>query len=195
MGVSLWTMEAHAFELFTPEQYLEDEMSREVRHEYIGGTVHAMGGATRRHNRLAFALARHLESRKGSGPCQVYLESVKVRVRTVLGEHFYYPDVMVGCDPEDAHELYLEHPSIIVEVLSPSSREIDRGQKLLAYQTIPSLRHYLIVSQDERKIEWLRRDGNAWEVVVLTEAEDRLEFPELGVSASLEEIYQDVVLG
>lgn len=195
MGVSSVTMEAPASELFTPEQYLEDEMSREVRHEYIGGTVHAMGGATRRHNVVAGNLFSLFRGALRGGPCQVYLESVKVRVRTVLGEHFYYPDVMVGRDPEDAHELYLEHPSIIVEVLSPSSREIDRGQKLLAYQTIPSLRHYLIVSQDERKIEWLRRDGNAWEVVVLTEAEDRLEFPELGVSASLEKIYQDVVLG
>lgn len=170
-------------------------MSREVRHEYIGGTVHAMGGTTRRHNVVAGNLFSLLRGALRGGPCQVYLESVKVRVRTVLGEHFYYPDVMVGCDPEDDHELYLEHPSIIVEVLSPSSREIDRGQKLLAYQTIPSLRHYLIVSQDERKIEWLRRHGNAWEVVVLTEAEDRLEFPELGVSVSLGEIYQDVMLG
>jgi len=154
-----------------------------------------MCGATRRHNRLAFAIARHLEARKGLGPCQVYLESVKVRVRTILGEHFYSPDVMAGCDPEDSDELDLESPSIIVEVLPPSSRGFDRGQKLLDYQTIPSLRHYLIVSQDEQKIEWLRRDGNGWEVLVLTEAEDRIDFLEIGVTTSVGDIDQDVVLG
>jgi Uma2 family endonuclease len=117
---------------------------------------------------------------------------VKLHIKTSLSEFFYYPDVMVGCDPADSNDYFLEKPSILFEVLSPSTESIDRREKLLAYQTIPSLGHYVIVAQEERRVEWLQREGNSWKVAVLTRPEDRLEFPAEGAALSLAEIYEGI---
>ncbi|MBU6179252.1 MAG: Uma2 family endonuclease, partial [Verrucomicrobia bacterium] len=76
--------------------------------------------------------------------------------------------------------------------LPPSTESIDRPEKLLAYQTIPSLGHYVIVAQEERRVEWLQREGNSWKVSVLTRPEDRLEFPAEGAALSLGEIYEGI---
>ena len=120
---------------------------------------------------------------------------MKLHIKTSLAEYFYYPDVMVGCDPADNHEYYLKSPSILFEVLSPSTESIDRREKLLAYQTIPSLEHYVIVAQEERRVEWLQREGNSWKVLVLTQPEERLEFPGQKASLTLAEIYEGIELG
>jgi len=187
-------MEAVKYGNCTPEAYLEAEKLSEIRHEYLAGTVHAMSGASRRHNRITGAIYRLLADRLAGrgGPCEVYMEGVKVRIRTAINEFFYYPDVMLGCDPEDRHEFYLEKPSLIFEVLSPSTDQIDRREKLLAYQTIPSLDHYLIVSQDERRVEWIRREGKAWTAELLEAAGDRLVFEQHGIELTLAEIYEGI---
>lgn len=183
---------AERLQLSTVEEYLRDEVARETKHEYLGGTVHAMAGASRRHNEIASSVFSHLRFRLKGGPCKAYIESVKLHIKTSLAEYFYYPDVMVGCDPADNHEYFLENPSILFEVLSPSTESIDRREKLLAYQTIPSLEHYVIVAQEEPRVEWLRREGNSWKVAVLTDPSDRIEFPGQGAALSLAEIYDGV---
>jgi len=188
-------MEARSYQTCTPEAYLEAEKVAEVRHEYLAGTVHAMAGASRRHNRIALSIATTLRRQVRGGPCEVYLEGVKVRIRTAISEFFYYPDAMVGCAPEDRHEFYLENPSLLFEVLSPSTDQIDRREKLLAYQTISSLDHYLIVSQDERQVERIRRDGATWTATVLEEPHDRLSFPKQGMELTLAEIYEGIQFG
>ncbi|HRQ91199.1 MAG TPA: Uma2 family endonuclease [Bacteroidia bacterium] len=185
-------MEAEKYQLHTIEEYFEAEEQSEVRHEYLAGTVHAMAGGTRRHNEIAGQLYRLLHSKLGKGPCRTYMSDVKVRVQTMAGDFFYYPDVMVGCDPSDRHAHYLERPSILCEVTSPSTEATDRREKLLAYQTLPSLEHYVIVSQDEPSIDWFRRTANGWERVRLADADDRLEFPSVGASMSVSEIYDGI---
>lgn len=185
-------MGAEKLHYYSVEDYLDSEMVSEIRHEYLGGVVHAMSGASRRHNEVALGIHALLKSRLKGGGCSVYAEAVKLHIKTSLAEYFYYPDVMVGCDPADNHEYFLEHPAILFEVLSPSTEQIDRREKLLAYQTIASLEHYVIVSQDERRVEWVRRAENSWEVSMLTEPEDRLEFPGQGASLSLAEIYEGI---
>lgn len=179
-------------QFFSVEEYLRDEALREVRHEYLVGTVHAMAGASRQYNRIVRRIESHLNEQFGKGPCEAWNSDVKLHIKTSLAEYFYYPDVMVGCDPADNHEYYLESPSILFEVLSPSTEAIDRREKLLAYQTIPSLEHYVIVAQEERRIEWLQREGNSWKVSVLTRPEERLEFPGQAASLSLAEIYEGI---
>jgi Uma2 family endonuclease len=183
---------AEQLQLFTVEDYLRDEVGRETRHEYLGGTVHAMAGANRRHNEIISSIFAVLRPQLKSGTCKAYIEAVKLHIKTSLAEYFYYPDVMVGCDPADNHEYYLESPSILFEVLSPSTESIDRREKLLAYQTIPSLEHYVIVAQEERRVEWLQREGNSWKVLVLTQPEERLEFPGQKASLTLAEIYEGI---
>lgn len=183
---------AEQLQIITVEEYLRDEAARETRHEYLVGTVHAMAGASRQHNRIVRRIESHLNEQFGKGPCEAWNSDVKLHIKTSLAEYFYYPDVMVGCDLADDHEYYLENPSILFEVLSPSTESIDRREKLLAYQTIPSLEHYVIVAQEERRVEWLQREGNSWKVAVLTQPEDRIEFPGQKASLTLAEIYEGI---
>lgn len=184
------TMEAEQLTLYTVEDYLEAEKVSEVKHEYLGGIVHAMSGASRRHNRISGAIYARLASQLASGPCEIYVEGVKVHIRSAVSEFFYYPDVMVGCDPDDGHEFYLENPCVIFEVASASTENTDRREKLIAYQSIASLQHYVIVAQDTMRVEWLRRSGNGWDLQTLTRPEERLEFPGQGAGLNLADIYE-----
>ncbi len=114
-------MEAEKFNLETVEEYLEAEKTRDPKHEYLAGTVHAMSRASRRHNVIALSTANLLRERLRKGRCETYLADVKICVRTKAGVFFYYPDVMVGCDPTDRHEYYLDRPLILFEVTSAST--------------------------------------------------------------------------
>lgn len=187
-------MEAEKYTHFTVEDYLEAEDGAEIRHEYLNGTIHAMSGASRRHNSIGGAIYRVISSRIGRGPCRIYMSEVKVRVRTMDGDFFYYPDIMVGCDPTDKHDYYLERPSILFEVTSPSTAATDRREKLLAYQSLPSLEHYVIVSQKRPSIEWFRRSDEGWDRIILSTSDDRIAFPSLDVSLTLGEIYEGIEL-
>lgn len=188
-------MEAEKHTLFTVADYLEAEQRSEIRHEYLYGTIHAMAGGSRRHNQICLAIASVLQRKMRTGPCRTYMNDVKVLVRTRLGEIFYYPDVMVGCDPTDRHEFHLERPSILFEVTSPSTELTDRREKLTAYQSLASLEHYVIVSQEARAVEWFRRVEDGWERIVLKEAEDHLTFHQIETGISLREIYEEIDFG
>lgn len=130
--------------LLTVEEYLALEESAPVKHEYVAGTIHAMVGTTKRHNQIAGNIFAHLWNRTRSGPCRVYASDVKVRVEDV----FYYPDVMVACDPADDDPLVEHNPCLIVEVTPPSTESTDRREKMFNYREIPSLKAYLIVDQN-----------------------------------------------
>lgn len=130
------------------------EEAATVRHEYVGGTIHAMVGATKRHNQVVGNIYARLLAASRGGPCRVYMETVKLRAAE---DTIYYPDVMVSCEPED--DPLVEHkPCLVVEVASPSTESIDRREKMLAYRKIPTLQAYLIVAQDERRVERHWRD-------------------------------------
>lgn len=185
-------MEAEKYTLFTVEEYLEAEQRSEIRHEYLYGTIHAMAGGSKRHNAICGQIYRLFANRLGRGPCRAFIADVKVLVRTRLGEIFYYPDVMVGCDPTDRNDFYLERPSILFEVTSPSTEQTDRREKLTAYQSLASLEHYVIVSQDTRSAEWFRRAGDGWERILLADPGDALGFDGPGVELTLGEIYEGI---
>lgn len=136
-------------EFLTVEEYLAFEETAAVKHEYVGGRVYAMTGTTKRHNRIVFNITRKLDDASEGNPCQVYFEAIKLRVH---GDVFYYPDVMVACEP-DEDPLIEDRPCLVVEVLSKNTETTDRREKLLAYRNLPSLRAYLIVSQDRRWVE------------------------------------------
>jgi len=134
-------MEAEKYTLFTVEEYLEAEQRSEVRHGNLRGTIHAMAGGSWRHNQICLAIASVLQRKIRKGSCQACMNDFKVLVRTRLGEIFYYPDVMVGCDPTDRNDFYLERPSILSEVTSPSTEQTDRREKLTVYQSPASFEH------------------------------------------------------
>ena len=149
---------------YTPEQYLAMERAAETRHEYFDGEIFAMSGASRSHVLIAGNLAAALLGQLRDRPCNVYPLDMRVRVSpTGL---YTYPDVIVVCGDEqfaDDHEDTLLNPTVIFEVLSPSTESYDRGKKFRHYRTLDSLREYVLVSQEEPRIEqYVRQPGDEW---------------------------------
>jgi Uma2 family endonuclease len=176
------------------QEYLDGEQRSEIRHEYLAGRVYAMAGAGEKHNRIAGNLFFHLRAAARGKACGVFISDMKVRVEQ--NDAYYYPDVMVTCDPQDTESLYKHSPCLVVEVLSPTTEAIDRREKLIAYRTLPSLRYYLLVSQDKRQIEcFTRTPDDRWNTVII-ENVGILEILCDGLVAniSLDEIYEDVRL-
>ncbi|APW46188.1 Uma2 family endonuclease [Rhodoferax antarcticus] len=184
----------HAFKpRLTADDYLSGELTSDIRHEYVDGEVYAMAGAGEAHNLIALNVASFLRSHARGGPCRVFISDMKLHVAT--WKAFYYPDVMVVCDPDDAQTYYKQSPSLVVEVLSPSTESIDRREKMLAYRTLPSLREYLLIAQDKRQLELYRRaDDGDWLVAVRAET-GAVQLDSVNASLALDEVYEDVNLG
>ncbi len=117
-----------------------------------------------------------------------------MRVQVEARNSYYYPDVSACCDPNDRDELYLTSPCLIIEVLSPSTANIDRREKRASYATLASLRDYLIVDQDRLRAELYRREGHGWGGYVLNRPDDLVELSCLNLSLALSEIYERVEL-
>jgi Uma2 family endonuclease len=130
------------------EEYLEIEMTSEIRHEFVGGVMHAMSGASRRHNELTLAIAAALLPDAKAHGCRLYVSDMKLRVGNVS----YYPDVMAACAGGMDSEYWETQPCLLVEVLSPSTRRIDQREKLQAYTALPSLEMYLIVDPETEDV-------------------------------------------
>lgn len=171
------------------EEYLAGELQSEVRHEYIDGQVYAMGGASDRHGLILNALAYLLTPLARRRRCQLFTSDMKLKLEIAGRPVFYYPDLMLACDPDDREPYFRRHPCLLVEVLSEATERIDRREKLLAYQTLPSLREYLLVAQDARRVEVYRR-ANDWLAEEVTRGEVRLDCLEAAIP--IEAIYQDV---
>ena len=134
------------------EEYLEDEKISEIRHEYVAGQVYAMAGASKNHERVSGRLFSRIMNHIDGGPCEVFKADMKVYVNVLHNEAFYYPDIVVGCDPEDNDTHFLNNPKLIIEVLSADEKR-DCIEKFLIYQTIESLEEYAIVSQNPKRPE------------------------------------------
>ena len=176
------------------EDYLHGEQQSSVRHEYVAGQVFAMAGAGEAHNRISGNLFFHLRAATRGTPCAVFISDMKVRVEA--HDAFYYPDVLVGCDPSDDAPLYKRSPCLIAEVISPSTEVIDRREKLLAYRALESLRYYLLVSQDRRLAELYRRDPDgSWRYEAIEDGELAFDCGGLAIRFTLADVYEDVMLG
>ena len=148
------------------EEYLAQEERARLKHEYLDGRVFAMSGVTRQHNTIAGNIFSALRSHLKDSPCQAFIAEVKVRVETA--NSLYYPDVMVACDKGHGSDQYTAEPVLLVEVLSKSTAATDRREKVTAYRQIPTLKEYLIVSQQRKQVELHRRtEDGGWEVYKL----------------------------
>ena len=188
---------AASFPRFTFEQYLELEADSRVRHEFSHGLVVAMAGGSPAHNaicaNLTALLARALEGK----PCRVHSSDQRVRVQAT--GKATYPDLSVFCgsvelDPDDPQRHTAINPSVLIEVLSPSTVEYDRGEKREHYLLIPSLRALLLFDHVAQCVEvWSRADENApW---VHTTHQKTASIPPLEVELSLEAVYRDGLTG
>ncbi len=119
-----------------------------MRHEYLGGEVYAIAGASEEHNVVSMNLGTllhfHLRGRRGC-PCRTFMTDMKVRLEIVGDEVLYYPDLMVTCDPRDTDRYFKRYPSVLVEVLSADTERTDRREKLLSYLRIETLETYILV--------------------------------------------------
>jgi len=170
--------------------YLEGERDGDIRHEYIDGQVYAMAGSGDRHNRISINLTSRLDAHLTNSRCDVFIADMKVMVDPVV---FYYPDVVVTCDDPISDDYYRNEPSLVVEVLSPSTERIDRSEKLFAYRRVPSLQEYVLVSQDRFQLEIYRRQtGDVWTHEIFTNADDEIHFTSVTLTLSLQDIYRNV---
>jgi Uma2 family endonuclease len=148
------------------QEYLKLEEVSQSRHEYVAGTIYAHAGGTRRYDVISVNILALLWNTARGGSCQVHSGDRMLRVDDNV---FYYPDVMVVCLPEDEQRtdeaLFEEAPCLVVEVTSPSTEAIDRREKLLACRKLSSLRAYLIVDQEEIRVErhWCDETGRWWQ--------------------------------
>lgn len=176
------------------EDYLGGEERAAVKHEYLGGAVHAMAGASNRHNMIASNFLGALITRFRGKSCQPLNSDTKVRITFPDHTRFYYPDAMVVCHRNPDGDHFQDQPVIIVEVLSDSTRRTDLIEKRDAYLTVDSLQVLLFVEPDEARVLLYRRGlpqgGFAAEEYVGLEAV--IPLPEQGMEIPLAELYERV---
>lgn len=175
------------------QDYLDGELSSEIKHEYLGGVIHAMAGATNNHNLVASNCTGLLYSALRGKPCRSYNSDTKVLIKLPTHTRFYYPDAMVVCNSNPGTDSYQESPELVIEVLSKRTRRIDLGEKKDAYLAIPSLRVYLLVEQEMAAVTIYRRGEQGFQQEIVEGLESVVELPEFETELSLAEIYEGVV--
>lgn len=175
------------------EEYLEGELVSEIRHEYVAGNVYAMSGGTLNHQRIAGNFQRLAGNQLAGKPCFPTGSDFKLNVPLGGGdEAFYYPDGMIICVPVSGDALFTDSPSVILEVLSPTTRRTDEVQKFRDYITIPTLGTYILAETDSPLLTLHRRDGAGFRREIVSGLDAVLELPEAGLIIPLAELYRDV---
>jgi len=178
----------------TPEQYLEIERKAEFKSEYYDGEMFAMSGASLVHNRLVRQLMREFGNQLGDGRCEAVSNDMRVFVPAT--RLFTYPDVVIFCgEPRlmDAHLDTLLNPSVLVEVLSPSTEAYDRGRKFEHYQSIESLREYVLVAADRIRVDlYTRQPDGRWLLTSASGLEESLTLQSIGCELKLGDVYKKV---
>lgn len=181
---------------YTWEQYLALEAQSEERYEYHDGRIVAMEGENLRHNQLVGNFIFQFHTQLPKTGCSPFFLSV--RLFRYQNKAYFYPDVVLTCNPADL-ESYdsIKSPVLVVEVLSDATAKIDATFKLHEYIRIPSLRHYLMVAQEEcRVIHYFRTNSTEpWKLQIFTEMQDVIDLPEAGIQLTLSQVYERVRFG
>lgn len=172
------------------QDYLALEQNSDIKHEYIDGEIYAMAGSSTRHNQIAGNLFTLLRAGLRGSPCQVFFADVKLYLKELNMELFYYPDLMVCCDPGDSDPYYRTRPCLIVEVLSESTARIDQQEKLQAYTRLSSLQAYLLLEQDQMSATLRWREAGEWRRAEWSDPHAELSLPCGGLTVRLAEIYE-----
>jgi Uma2 family endonuclease len=168
-------------------QYLTLDSDSELRHEYIGGQVYAMSGAGKNHRMITMSLTSAIYQHLIYSPCNVNAMDARVKV----ANNYFYPDIVIDCDENSKGDsLYVEQPKLIIEVLSKSTRHIDKGPKLLNYINIASVEEYVMIEQDLVSIDILRREDN-W-LLLHYGPGDTVEFKSIDLCMPIEQLYARV---
>ena len=188
-----------SFELkpqFTSEDYLTLERKAERKSEYFNGEIFAMAGASPQHVLIVTNVVSELRDQLKTSPCTVY--STDLRLKISATGLYIYPDVIVVCgEPQfdDDYKDTLLNPTLIVEVLSESTKNYDRGAKFEQYRMIESFVEYVLIAQDKRHVEhYVRQPGNRWLLSETNRIEDTIELTSIACNLMLIEVYDKVEL-
>jgi Uma2 family endonuclease len=187
---------------YTPEEYLALERQAEYKSEYIDGQIVAMSGASRKHGLISGNIFRVLGNQILTRPCEAYAGDMRVKVRTHRKVSYTYPDVVVVCGEPQLEDRQLDtllNPTLIVEVLSPSTEIYDRGTKFEYYRALPSVQEYLLVAQDRMLVEHFARiaapdAGDRWVLTTFSDPTATLQLPSIGCALPLADVYHKVML-
>ena len=179
----------------TPQEYLALERRSNVRHEFVDGELYAMAGASRGHNLISGNLYLGLRTQLRGRPCEVYMSDMRVWVdETGL---YTYPDLVVSCgEPKFQDDEFdtLLNPTLIIEILSPTTRSYDRGRKFAHYRRLASLREYVLVAQDQALVQIHRRHDEEWTSTELSRRHEILHLESVGCRIALDDIYEGLVV-
>ena len=179
------------------EEYLARERESEERHEFLDGQIYEMAGENPRHGAMCIVSTQLLGT-----PCQAFSKDTKVRSGPEAPQStkglFSYPDLVVVCGEIKFHDQpqhVIINPTVIIEVLSPNTEAFDRGVKWLRYQTwLPTLIHYVMVSQNQPQIEHYSREANGeWRYSRVNQIEGSVTLASIGCTLKLAEVYDRVV--
>lgn len=176
----------------SPEIYLEGEKISPIKHEYRQGEIYAMAGASDAHVTITLNLATLLRNHVRGTGCRAYMADMKARIEEA--NIFYYPDVMVTCDERDkTPNDFKRYPSLIVEVLSPTTQGFDRGDKFADYRTIETLQEYVLINQERVSVECFRRNSEGlWVLYPYQEGAD-VQFTSVDFRCPIAALYEDVL--
>lgn len=173
----------------TLADYLVWEEAQTDKHEFVDGEVFAMVGARRAHVTVAGNCFALLKSHLRGSPCRAFMADMKLQV----AENIFYPDVLVTCHPDDLKaDIAMQHPRVLVEVLSDSTAAYDRGRKFAAYRQVASLEEYVLVDPDLLSIEVFRRTPNGDWLLAASEAGRGLLLKSIGFEAPPSAVFEDI---
>jgi Uma2 family endonuclease len=178
---------------YTFEEYVAFEKEIQIRHQFYHGEIFAMAGGTKRHNTLVGNVKRFLEDAIEGKACKVYAENVKLELEK--NNHYVYPDVMLTCHHEDIAndvESIVFYPSLIVEVLSGSTKEYDSREKKSHYFRIKNLQYYLLVFQDEALVEVYERKEDFWKLQIFEGLEKEIFLEKLNIKLKIKDLYKGI---
>ena len=176
----------------SPDDYLQSERAAAFKSEYYSGQVWAMSGVSREHDTIAVNLTALLRPALRGTPCRQFTSDMRVTVADTL---YTYPDLSIVCGEVrfiDAHVDTLTNPTVLIEILSPSTANYDRTAKFGRYRRLPSLREYVLVHQDASFVERFERFDDIWAAYEYHGEAAVLELSSIGITVPLAGIYEDV---
>lgn len=178
----------------TEAEYLAFERASEIKHEFVGGEIYAMTGASEAHNLIVSSTLFALYGQLRSKPCKTYPSDMKVRTPTTGS--YVYPDITVVCgSPEfdDKRRDILLNPTLVIEVLSPNTEGYDRGEKFQHYRELASLQEYVLIAQDTPYIEhFVRQEQGVWQFTEAAGLDAELELVSVGCRLHLSAAYEQI---
>ena len=177
----------------TPEEYIAAERKATLKSEYLSGEIISRSGASNAHNLITMNIATQLYNQLVEGGCRVFMSNMRVGISA--GVSYFYPDIVVVCDePRFEDDVFdtLINPQVVIEVLSDSTANYDRGEKFIRYRQLESLQEYILISQNQVHVEHYLRQGKQWVLSEFSAPENVLPLVSIEAELSLRQIYRFV---